>query len=112
MKRIEEQMAFYEAYHRNPVNKLTHFVGIPAIVFSLLVLFSSVSVSVVNMTITPAMVLVGILLAYYFLLQPAFGFGMALFLLPALDAAHRIGHQSWTAIAALFLTFFVGGWVF
>ena len=41
MKPIEEHMAFYEAYHRHPLNKATHFIGIPLIVFSLLVLLSA-----------------------------------------------------------------------
>ena len=32
-----EQMAMYTAYHRDGRNKATHFVGVPAIAFSLLV---------------------------------------------------------------------------
>ena len=31
MKTLEEQMSFYLRYHRNPKNKLTHFVGVPLI---------------------------------------------------------------------------------
>ncbi len=105
-------MAFYEAYHRHPVNKLTHFIGIPAIVFSVLVLSSAVSASAGGVAVTPAFPLVLAVLAYYFLLQPAFGVGMALFLLPAWALAHRVGRQSWAAVAAVFLAFFIGGWIF
>jgi len=112
MKAIEEHMAFYEAYHRNPLNKLTHFVGIPAIVFSLLVLLSAVAVPVGGVGITPAMAVVAVLLVYYALLQPAFGAGMALFLVPALALADRLGRQSWVVVAGAFLVFFVGGWIF
>ncbi len=32
-----EQMAMYSAYHRDFRNRLTHFVGVPAIAFALLV---------------------------------------------------------------------------
>ena len=112
MKPIEEQMAFYEAYHRNPLNKLTHFVGIPAIVLSLLVLLSVVSVPLGGIVVTPAMLLVALVLVYYFLLQPAFGLGMTLFLLPALALAHWVGRQSWTVTIAVFLALFIGGWIF
>ena len=112
MKPIEDHMAFYEAYHRHPLNKLTHFIGIPSIVFSVLVLLSAVSVQVGGFTITPAMLLVAVLLAYYLVLQPAFGFGMALFFLPALARAHGVGRQSWSVVGAVFLAFFVGGWIF
>ncbi len=112
MKRIEEQMAFYEAYHRHPLNKLTHFIGIPAIVFSVLVLFSAASVPAGGVAITPAMLLVAVVLAYYFLLQPAFGFGMTLFLLPTLALARQVGQQPWPVVGIVFLAFFLGGWVF
>ena len=112
MKSIEEHMAFYEAYHRHPLNKLTHFIGIPTIVFSVLVLLSSVSVNVGGAAITPAMLLVATGLVYYFLLEPAFGLGMTLFILPALALAHWTGRQSWLVVAAVFLGFFIGGWIF
>ena len=33
MKTLEEQMSVYLRYHRNPKNRLTHFVGVPLIMF-------------------------------------------------------------------------------
>ena len=33
MKSLEQQMAFYAAYHRDTRNKLSHFIGVPLIVF-------------------------------------------------------------------------------
>ena len=33
MKSLEQQMAFYTAYHRDARNKATHFIGVPMIVF-------------------------------------------------------------------------------
>src|SRR3546814_8927836 len=32
-----EQMAMYSAYHRDPRNRATHFIGIPAIVFAIFI---------------------------------------------------------------------------
>src|SRR3989442_12803243 len=37
VKTLEDQMAVYAAYHRNRWNKLTHFVGVPAIIFAILI---------------------------------------------------------------------------
>ena len=37
MKTLEDQMSFYAAYHQDPRNKATHFVGVPTIVFSLMI---------------------------------------------------------------------------
>ncbi len=37
MKTLEEQMAFYAAYHQDARNKATHFIGVPAIMLSLFV---------------------------------------------------------------------------
>ena len=33
---FERQMATYATYHTNARNRLTHFIGIPAIVFSIM----------------------------------------------------------------------------
>ena len=40
MKTLEDQMSVYLRYHRNPKNRLTHFVGVPLIMFSLFVLLA------------------------------------------------------------------------
>ena len=37
MKTLEQQMSVYLQYHRNTWNKLTHFVGVPILIFSLLI---------------------------------------------------------------------------
>src|SRR2546428_11449683 len=37
MKTLEEQMAFYAAYHQDARNKATHFIGVPAIMLSLFI---------------------------------------------------------------------------
>ena len=37
MKTLEDQMSVYAAYHQDARNKATHFVGVPVIVFSLMI---------------------------------------------------------------------------
>ncbi len=112
MKRVDEQMAFYDAYHRHPLNKATHFIGIPTIIFSILVVLGWARVPVGGFTVTAAMATVAVLLGYYFALDRALAVGMALFLLPALWMAEQVSQWSYAAGGAVFLVFFVGGWVF
>src|SRR5712691_9945524 len=38
MKSLAEQLRAYEAYHQDRRNKITHFFGVPLVVFSLFVL--------------------------------------------------------------------------
>lgn len=45
MRTVEENMAFYASYHRNTANKITHFVGIPLIVFSVVLGLSAVHIA-------------------------------------------------------------------
>lgn len=111
MKTVDEQMAFYEAYHKHPLNKLTHFVGIPAIVFSLLVPLGWVGVPVGGMTLTLAMLVVAGLVEYYFVLDRAFGLTMAVVLGALLAAAHAVA-QWGVAGGLVAVAFFVGGWAF
>src|SRR5262245_65291910 len=40
MKSLREQMESYGAYHKDPRNKLTHFVGVPLVTFSLFLFLS------------------------------------------------------------------------
>ena len=35
MKSLKEQMQSYGAYHKDPRNKLTHFLGVPLVTFAL-----------------------------------------------------------------------------
>jgi uncharacterized membrane protein YGL010W len=37
---VEDTMAFYGVYHREPMNQLIHFFGVPGILWSILIIFS------------------------------------------------------------------------
>ena len=66
MKTLDQQMAVYAAYHRNRWNRLTHFIGVPAIIFAILIPMSWVSL---GGGVSLAHVFLGSVLAYYFLLD-------------------------------------------
>lgn len=111
MKSVQDHMSFYVAYHRHPLNKLTHFVGIPMIVFSILVPLSWPGLTIGGVGITLAMALIAVVLTYYTFLDRAFGVAMALVLLPILFAAHQVGQLPYLTGGLVFVACFVVGWI-
>ena len=111
MKRIEEQMAIYAAYHQDARNKATHFIGVPAIILSLFIPLAWVRFQADGFFLTAAMVFAAVVLIYYFVLDVP----LALAMLVVTGALLWVGHQ----IAALgvvqgaiwFAVLFVGGWI-
>lgn len=101
---FRRQLASYAAVHRDQRNKATHFVGIPVIVFSLLLL----------LTLWQAALPVAIVaVAGWLALDLGIGLVMAVLMAAAWAGAEalaaRLGTPAaiWTAFAALF----VGGWI-
>jgi uncharacterized membrane protein YGL010W len=108
MKSLPEHMAFYAAYHRDPRNVATHVVGVPVIVFSLMVVLSLAAVPGTGVSL--ALVVTAALLLYYVVLDGALGIAMAIVLLPLLWLADRIAGMGTATALAVFLVLFVGGW--
>ena len=108
MKTLDQQMAIYAAYHRNRWNKLTHFIGVPAIIFSILIPMSWVSI---GGDLTLAHVFVGAVLAYYFLLDVPLALattaatGALLYAAKLAAATGMVSGWIWFGI------FFIGGWI-
>lgn len=104
-------LAQYAEYHRDRRNIVTHFVGVPMIVFALGVLLSRPSFVLGGWLLSPAWVLFG-LAALWYLTRGEALLGMAVTaavgLLMAL--AHRVGGGllGWLFFG---LGFFVAGWV-
>jgi len=69
VKSLEDQMAFYAAYHQNARNKATHFVGVPAIMLSLFIPLAWLRLEIGGVTLTGAMLFAAVVLVYYFLLD-------------------------------------------
>jgi uncharacterized membrane protein YGL010W len=111
VKTLEEQMSFYLRYHRNPRNKLTHFFGVPLIMFSLLVLLGLVKVPIGDVSITAASLLAIALLAYYFRLDAVLAVAMTLFTAVLLIAANRVCTLGAPVALTVFVVTFVGGWI-
>jgi uncharacterized membrane protein YGL010W len=111
MKNIEEQMSFYAAYHQDRRNKLTHFIGVPAIILSLFIPLAWIRFEAGGLTITAAMVFAGAVVLYYFFLDVPLALAMLVVTAFLVFVGNRIADlgaaQGWIWFALLF----VGGWV-
>jgi uncharacterized membrane protein YGL010W len=109
MKTLDQQMSVYAAYHRNRWNRFTHFIGVPAIVFAILIPMSWVQF---GGGITLAHVFVGAVLLYYFALDVPIALATAVSMVPILYAAQLAAQAGATAGWIWCGAFFVGGWIF
>src|SRR5690554_558451 len=80
MKSVVDQLAMYSCYHRDNRNVITHLVGIPMIVIALLALLSRPQWLVAGFSISPALIIVGISVLYYLMLDLALGVIMGVLL--------------------------------
>jgi uncharacterized membrane protein YGL010W len=111
MKPLEEQMSFYLRYHRNPKNRLTHFVGVPLIMFSLFVVLGLLRIQIAGFGVSAATVLAVVVLVYYFRLDIVLAMAMTLFTAVLLFFANRIVDEGLVTALAVFAVTFVGGWI-
>ena len=111
MKTLEEQMAFYAAYHQDVRNKATHFVGVPAIMLSLFIPLAWLRIEVGGITLTAAMLFAAIVLVYYFLLDVALALAMLLITGILVWSGERIAAQGTAQGWVWFGVLFVGGWI-
>jgi uncharacterized membrane protein YGL010W len=106
MNALERQMSFYIRYHRDPRNKLTHFVGVPLIIFSLFIPMSWLGIDAAGVHITLAHAFLAAVLVYYFTLDAGLALALAVVSGALLYAAQWIAGlgyaQGWTAFAAAF----------
>jgi uncharacterized membrane protein YGL010W len=107
MKTLEEQMSTYAAYHQEARNKVTHFIGVPAIVLSLMIPLSWLRIE----AISAAMVITAVLLAYYLALDLWLGFAMCVVMGALLWIGQAIAGQGALAGWTWFGVLFVGGWI-
>src|SRR5258708_29802654 len=111
MKRIEEQMATYAAYHQDARNKATHFIGVPIIVLSLFIPLAWLRVDLGGIAISAAMLFAATVLVYYFILDVPLALAMLVVFAVLAWIGERIAMMGavagWTWFAALF----IGGWI-
>ncbi|AZP29650.1 MULTISPECIES: DUF962 domain-containing protein [Acinetobacter] len=112
MSNLEQELSKYAAYHLNHKNILTHFIGIPLIVFSILCLTARAGVDIGSFKLTLAIVLIAMSSIYYLFLDKVFGLLMLIILAAVYPLASQIAQLSLGEWLAVSIGFFVVGWVF
>src|SRR5215470_17408666 len=107
MSFFAQQLATYAGYHRDERNRATHFVGIPAIVFSLLVVLALWRFRLGGLEASAAWIAAGLALAGWIALDTVIGLAMGIVVLPMLLAAEWIAGRFGATVAwAVFAAFF------
>ncbi len=78
MKTPDEWFALYGESHRNPTNKLIHWICIPAILVSTVGLLAAIPPPFGVWWLSPAILAMGVALAWYGLVSKRLALGMAL----------------------------------
>ncbi|HHP0346829.1 DUF962 domain-containing protein [Acinetobacter baumannii] len=112
MSNLEQKLSQYAAYHLNHQNILTHFIGIPLIVFSILCLTARAGIDIGNFKVTLAMVLIAFSTIYYLFLDKVFALIMLMILVAVYPLASQIAELSLGQWLAASIGFFVVGWAF
>ncbi len=114
MKSVVEQLSTYKSVHLNKNNLKTHFVGIPMIIWAILVVMATFRFSVPSidpyLQMSVAVVFVFGVLIYYFMLNLWLALGHLFFMLPMLYWAQEVAKQDNALTLAAVV--FVVGWVF
>ena len=110
---FRRQLAAYAAVHRDRRNKATHFVGIPIIVFSLLLVLSQWRFEVLGREWTMSLAVAIVAVLGWMALDLGIGLVMAVLMAVAWFAAEALAGSlgSASAVWMAFLALFVGGWV-
>ena len=108
MKSLVDHLSQYAAYHRDPHNIATHFVGIPLIVIAVATLLSRPQ----WMGISPAVLVMLASAVFYLRLELRLGLLMTLLLALTVWLGHALAGLSTVAWLGWGIGLFVVGWVF
>ncbi|CAH0356160.1 DUF962 domain-containing protein [Aquabacterium sp. CECT 9606] len=111
MNKLTDLLAQYASYHRDHRNILTHVVGIPMIVLSLMILLARPTLTTVaGVPVNPGMVIAAVLALYYLKLDLRMGAVMAAVFALGLDVALQTAPLDTGAWLAWGLGLFLVGW--
>ena len=112
MSKLEQLLSQYAAYHLDHKNVITHFIGIPLIVFSIMCLTARAGVMIAGFELTLALVLIVASVIYYLSLDKIFGVLMLIIFAIAYSFAYKIAQMDMGTWLMLSIGIFVVGWVF
>jgi len=104
-------LAQYAEYHRDRRNIVTHFLGVPMIVFAVGVFGAGAGITVGGLLLTPAWIAFALVALWYLTRgQPGLGAATALAVGVLVLLAHQVGSGTVGHWLAWWLGFFVVGW--
>jgi len=103
-------LASYGRYHRDPRNRLTHYVGVPAIIYALLIPAALKSITLFGATIPLDRVLVAAFVLGYLWLDVRLGLSLAVVLTLIAMAAEATASSGITSALIVAGVVFVLGW--
>ncbi|WP_223486376.1 DUF962 domain-containing protein [Pseudomonas sp. A-RE-19] len=110
MKSLVDHLSQYAAYHRDPRNIASHFVGIPLIVVAVAVLLSRPEWSLAGIWLSPAVLLALASAWFYLRLERRLGVLMTVLLGLSVWLGHVLAQQSTLVWLASGLGMFMVGW--
>ncbi|WP_180190141.1 DUF962 domain-containing protein [Acinetobacter sp. YH01009] len=111
MSKLERLLSQYAAYHLDRKNVLTHFVGIPLIVFSIMCLTARAGLMISGFELTLALLLIIASVIYYLSLDKIFGLIMLLVFAITYPLALMIAKMSLMSWLIWSVGIFVVGWI-
>jgi uncharacterized membrane protein YGL010W len=113
MTSLKQQLESYGAYHTDPRNRLTHFVGVPLVTFALFLALAWFRfVHAPGVPLTGATVFYLAVFVYYFRLDRSVALLQAPFTLALLWLADRAAVLPFRQSLSVFLAAFLTGWAF
>lgn len=112
MRKFVTELSFYQQCHTKLITKITHFIGVPLILFSLLIFLGWIHLAVPNLfALNLAWIAILFLLVYYFFLDIPFAVIMTPILIVLCFLASLISQPAITKKGIyIFLTLFFIGW--
>ena len=110
MSSLPTLLADYGVYHRDPRNRLTHYFGVPAIIYAVLILPALHAITIFGFTIAVDRMIVVPFVLFYLILDLRLGVLLAVLfalLCGAAEATTRLGATVCMMVAA---TVFILGW--
>ena len=111
MRNVTDQLANYAAYHRDRRNIATHLLGVPMIVFSVVLLLARPAVEVVGLSVTPAIVALIAAGIYYLLLDISLGLGLVVAIGIMVWVGQMVAAASTLTWLMVGIGMFVVGWI-
>ena len=113
MKTLVDQLSQYADYHRDGRNILTHFVGVPMILWAVVILLSRPAwvLEGSGWVLSPAVLAALAASVYYMLLDTRYGISLAVVLALMLAAGAWLAQQTLSLWLGTGIGLFVVGWI-